>query len=301
MRVDATAVETNIHKPFDSHQLWDCVRVLTRYLSSARSKFHIKFQKRTKRAHSRFFEIQNTRGPKRLAKYRDLIKVCRDVLKQSKRSLDMIPRIKEAIPIIKGFENFIPLMEKVIDQTVRRVFNGESVPAAEKITSIFEPHTDILTKKNRQTVFGHKITISAGQHLVFDCVIEDGNPADSTRTLPMIERHEEIFGRVPESMCFDGAYASCENLRRAKGKGVVNVVFQKRRGLKIEEMAISVKKYKSLRRFRAGIEGLISNLKRSIGLRRCTWRGLDHFKQYVWASIFSSNMLKLARCVIQSR
>ncbi|MDP2647178.1 MAG: transposase [Desulfobacterales bacterium] len=35
-RIDCTVVESNIHKPFDSVQLWDCVRVLTRLLQTAR-------------------------------------------------------------------------------------------------------------------------------------------------------------------------------------------------------------------------------------------------------------------------
>ena len=37
--------------------------------------------------------------------------------------------------------------------------------------------------------------------------------------------------------------------------------------------------------FRAGIEANIPCLKRAWGLPRCTWRGPDHFKTYVWSSV----------------
>ena len=53
--------------------------------------------------------------------------------------------------------------------------------------------------------------------------------------------------------------------------------------------------YRRLRDFRAGIEGLISFLKRAFGLRRCTWRGEQSFASYVQASVLTANLLTLAR------
>ena len=60
-------------------------------------------------------------------------------------------------------------------------------------------------------------------------------------------------------------------------------------------MCRSSSAYKALRKFRAGIESGISWLKRSFGLNRCLWKGLESFKSYVWASIVSANLLTLAR------
>ena len=77
-----------------------------------------------------------------------------------------------------------------MDQTRRRVFDGETVPAAEKVTSLFEPHTDIIRKSGRRMHYGHKINLTTGRSgLVLDAAVEDGNPADSERCLPMLERH----------------------------------------------------------------------------------------------------------------
>ena len=80
-----------------------------------------------------------------------------------------------------------------------------------------------------------------------------------------------------------------------KSQGVQDVAFSKRRGLEIGDMTRSTWVYKQLRDFRAGIEGVISWLKRVFGLDRCTWRSLPSFHAYVWSSILSFNLLVLAR------
>jgi IS5 family transposase len=53
--------------------------------------------------------------------------------------------------------------------------------------------------------------------------------------------------------------------------------------------------YRKLRNFRAGIEAAISCLKRAYGLARCTWRGLNHFKTYIWSAVVAHNRVLLAR------
>ena len=132
--------------------------------------------------------------------------------------------------------------------------------------------------------------------MILDWVVEEGNPADTTLLMRMLDRHEEIYGSYPRQVAIDGGFASKENLRLAKAKpGVVDVAFAKKRGLSVEEMTSSERVYKKLRDFRAGIEGIISFLKRVFGLRRCTWRSLASFGSYVGASIVSANLLILAR------
>ena len=93
----------------------------------------------------------------------------------------------------------------------------------------------------------------------------------------------------------DGGFVSRKNFAFAKGREVKDAVFAKKRGLTVIEMAKSVWVYKMLRNFRAGIEAGISSLKRAFGLARCTWSGWSGFKQYVWSSIVSYNLLVLAR------
>jgi IS5 family transposase len=193
-------------------------------------------------------------------------------------------------------KHYKPLIERVIDQTERRVFQGESVPAAQKIVSIFEDHTDIIVKGRRDVQYGHKLNLSTGRSgLILDVVIEQGNPADVDRLLPMLDRHIDQYGKAPRQMAADGGYASVENLREAKAREVDDVVFHKKRGLHVEDMAKSPWVYRKLRNFRAGIEAGISVLKRAYGLARCTWKGLQHFRAYVWSSVVAHNLALFGR------
>ena len=92
-------------------------------------------------------------------------------------------------------EHYAGLTERVINQAVRRAFNGESVPADEKVVSVFEPHTDIIVKGGRDTQYGHKLNLAIGKHgMVLDMMIEEGSPADGSQLLPMIKRISEGVG-----------------------------------------------------------------------------------------------------------
>ena len=130
---------------------------------------------------------------------------------------------------------------------------------------------------------------------MLDAVVEKGNPADSSRCIAMIERHARIYGSVPGQVACDAGYASKHNLEEAKAMGVTDVMFHKKRGLHPADMTSTPGIYEQLRRFRAGIEAGISYLKRCFGLRRCVWRGLDHFRAYVWSAIVAHNLVVLAR------
>lgn len=187
--------------------------------------------------------------------------------------------IHSAQNIADELKRYIELANRVIDQTERRVIHDESVPASDKIVSIFEPHTDIIVKDNRETFYGHKVCLTGGSsNLILDCVIEEGNPADCTLTDKMLDRQKDIYGRYPLKVALDGGFASVNNLKSAKSKGIKDVCFAKRRGLEVEDMCRSQWVYKRLRRFRAGIESGISWLKRCFGLTCCTWKTLRSFK-----------------------
>jgi IS5 family transposase len=100
---------------------------------------------------------------------------------------------------------------------------------------------------------------------------------------------------VPCQAAFDGGFASKENLANIKELGVQDVVFNKKCGLDISQMASSSWVYRCLSNFRAEIEGGISFLKRCFRMSRCMWRGFASYKAYTWASILSHNLLVLAR------
>jgi IS5 family transposase len=310
VRVDSTVSETNIHPPSDSSLLFDCVRVLTRLMTALRELgVQIEFSNRTRRAKRRWIGISRARGKRRRRKlYRNLVDAVEEVFataiaatgaarKHETGSFEDAMRLEA---LIGELEHYLPLTARVLDQTRRRVFDDERVPASEKLVSIFEEHTDIIVKAPRETQFGHKVTLTGGaSSMILDCVISQGNPADSSLAGTMIERQIDIFGRPPLKASFDGGYASKENLHSIKAMGVRDAAFHKKRGLDELDMAKSRWVFKQLRNFRAGIEGCISVLKRIFGLSRCTWRSLSSFESYTWASVVSFNLLVMARHLIE--
>lgn len=306
-RIDCTVVCSNIHYPTDSSLLWDCERVLTRLLKKIKEEvgINIIFTDHTRRAKRRAIEILNAKSTKAMVKpYEDLLKITKKTMGYAKSASAVLETCGTSdtrgmllvMSIMKDFEELIPLTEKVIDQTTRRVIHGEKVPAQEKVLSIFEPHTDIIIKDNRDDYFGHKVCLTGGpSNFISDCLIVEGNPADTDLTCEMLDRHDQVFGRYPLNVAFDGGFASKDNLKAAKSRGIKNVCFAKKRGLKEKDMCQSNWVYRRLRRFRAGIESGISWLKRSFGFWKCTWKSFRSFKSYVWSCVVSANLFTLAR------
>jgi IS5 family transposase len=303
-RIDCTVVDSNIHDPKDSMLLWDSVRVLTRILKEAAEELdyvRLPFKDHTRVAKRRMLGIENAKTAKQRNRlYKDILKVASKTIGYAVRAIDILeqtPMMDLAqMTFCEQLKHYCGLAKKVEDQTYRRVVLGQQVPASEKIVSIFEPHTDIIKKDRRDTFYGHKICLTGGaSNLILDCLIVEGNPADSTLTDTMLDRQKDIYGRYPLKVALDGGFASRDNLNKAKDKGIKDVCFAKGRGLQVEDMCRSEWVFKRLRRFRAGIESGISWMKRAFGLSRCTWKGHRSFKSYVWSAIVSANLLTLAR------
>jgi IS5 family transposase len=302
VRLDSTVTAALMHEPSDSSLLWDAVRVMVRLLKRANalvggsgSPWHDHCRAAKKRARN----IQFTRGrPNRVQLYRELIAIARATLAYLEQASERLA--VTSTPAIAVWQIQVrhhrPLIERIISQSQRRVLSGEPVPAGEKLVSLFEEHADIIVKGSRNTEYGHKLNLTAGKSgMILDLVIEAGNPADSDRLLPMLERHIDLYGQAPRQAAADGGFATRNNLATAKAWGVCDMAFHKKAGLSVEDMVTSKWVYRKLRNFRAGIEAGISCLKRAYGLARCTWRGLDHFKSYVWSSLVAYNLVLFTR------
>jgi len=308
IRIDSTVTDTDIHEPTDSTLLWDSVRTLIRLLKQAEKliPYSLDWVNHQRGAKKKMHQIFNTRGmKKKIPLYKTLLKYvenCLAYIKMAKIEIHShCSNITAALSWKAEVEHFISLILKVVEQTRRRVLNGEQVPAAEKVFSLFEEHTDIIIKGSRDIQYGHKLNLSSGKSgLILDMVVETGNPADTAQFIPMINRHTENYGNPPRQSAADGGYASSENLRQAKNMGVKDVAFHKKRGIKIEDMVKSKWVYKKLRNFRAGVEANISVLKRTYGMARCLWKGWDHFNSYIWSTVVSYNLTLFARLSLKS-
>jgi transposase, IS5 family len=302
VRVDSTVVKAAIHHPTDSSLLNDSVRVLSRLLRRLRPWTKKKSTDHRRRAKRRALGIAQARSEeKRRPLYRDLIAVMKRTLREARAALRILLTVRagkdqaKVDSLTAELRYHVAAAERVLDQAQRRVLGGQSVPAHEKVFSIFEPHVDVIVKDRRETLFGHKIFLSAGKSgLIFDVVVPRGNPADSSMASAMMKRHIEICGEPPKQAAFDGGFASKANVKELKELGVRDVAFSKRRGLKVMEMVKSSRIYRALRNFRAGVEGIISYLKRAFGLARCDWRTFSSFCAYVMGSVIAANLLTIA-------
>lgn len=303
VRTDSTAIDTNIHHPTDSSLLGDGIRIITRLLQEGKALYPMpgyKFTDHNRAAKKRLLRILNCKKEKlRKKAYRELLSLADSVRQFAMEAIACLQKFvgeqtTDAHILLEKIANNLSILDKVIDQTERRVFRGEKVPASEKIVSFIEYHTDIIVKGGRDTQYGHKVFFTGGKSgLILDCMIERGNPSDAGMFPALVDRQKEIFGRAPRQMAADGGFASADNLKIAKEKGIKDAMFAKRRGLSVLEMVKSLWVYKKLRNFRAGIEANISRLKRAFGLDRCNWTGWTGFKKYVWSALVSYNLLVL--------
>ena len=169
-----------------------CVRVLTRLMCGARELLGtvVVFGNRTRRAKRRRLGVLNAKDKQQRRRvYRDLLKVTEETYRSAQRVAEQLEESGLTEPVKRAstertaadFAHFLVLTKKVINQTQRRVIDEERVPAEEKVVSVFEEHTDIIRKDRRETLYGHKVCLTGGSSsMILDCVILDGNPADST-------------------------------------------------------------------------------------------------------------------------
>lgn len=308
VRIDTTGVETNIHRPTDARLIWDCVRVGTRLVDGCIEWFGVgvgPFHNRSRSVKKRVFRIANTKSPKvRDKSYRELLSIGRKVEAEliavrlrldDLKNLDFEQRLARD-EFKAELDDVLAHFSTILQQCRRRVINGENVPAKEKLVSIFEPHSDIIVKGQRETLFGHKICLTGGSsNMIIGCLIERGNPADSELYLPAIKNAAATLGKTPKQVCTDDGFASQANALSAKALGVDDVVFGGKLKNELTQWVKSAWVQKQLRRFRAGIEATISAGKRAFGLDRCTWSGWQGFKSYIWLSVVAWNLQVLAR------
>ncbi|MGH3863132.1 MAG: hypothetical protein ACRDSQ_26770, partial [Actinokineospora sp.] len=210
------------------------------------------------------------------------------------------PRAAVVVTGLSGeIEHFCGLADRVIVQTRRRVLGGEQVPVHEKIFSIFEPHTDLIKRAKVKTAveFGHKVFLAESRHgLITDYRVLDGNPVDEVHVPPSLAQHQASFGRAPALYAADRGFYTPANVEAVTAAGVDTECVPQRGGRKTEERTAHEKSrpFKQGQRFRAGIEGRISVLRRGRGMRRCLLQGRGRFEVFVGAAVLANNLLRIA-------
>lgn len=151
VRIDSTVTETHILLPEDSRLLVDGVRVLTRLLREARAHLgpEVAFCDHSRACRRRAQEVRSRRGAERRAQtYRRLLRLVAKTVGYAEAAKPQVAAVDAAWARSweRAVEHYGELIERVVAQTRRRVIQGETVPAKEKVVSLFEPHTDVIRK-----------------------------------------------------------------------------------------------------------------------------------------------------------
>lgn len=318
LRLDTTAVETNIHWPTDSSLLWDAYRVLERLIGQAREVDAAAVGER--RAQLRVVKRLHLKITRRAAKDRPadaLHSLYSELLEQVERIVEWSG--DTAVALVAGLESlrypgldharaellveqiahYRELAERVIDQARRRVLQGESVPNEEKLFSLFEPHTELLKrgKAGKEIEFGHMIQIQqVAQKFITHYAVFPQRPAEPGLLEHALAQHRELFGCLPAQLAADKGYYQAEIVASLRKRiETVSIAKKGKRTLQETEREHDPL-FRHAQAFRAGVEGSISFLKRVLRLARCFNKGWKNFQATVGATIFSHNLLILARC-----
>lgn len=312
LRTDGTVVESNIRAPSDNRLLADGVRVLARTVVRARELLQQKvqepFEDFTQAAKQRARQIGETLRKKTEAAksvgrqhYQELLEMTQKTMESARRIQKQLQKLpeKKAKRLAQTLETFLPRAEQVVDQTTRRILQGEQVPASEKIVSLFEEHTDIICrgKESHPVEYGHKIWLNEVEGgLVSHYRILEGNPRDADQWKPSLKAHLKTFHQVPQQASGDRGLYSEPNEQLAHDLGVKKVIlpqpgYRSKTRLKQEHKTWFVKG----RHWHAGIEGRISVLKRAHDLSRCLAHSLNGFQCWVGWAVIAGNLAVLGR------
>jgi IS5 family transposase len=316
LRVDTTAVETNIHYPTDSALLGDGVRVLSRLLRRAKTVLGKAAQtlgpeafrsrvRTVRKLAQQLHRIARRKGAEARdalqAAYGHLIDTARRTGAQARRVLEVLTRRTRppAKRLAQRIGTFLPLLVQGIAQASRRVLQGKAVPASEKVLSLFEPHSQIIPrfKAGKRVEFGRKLRLDEveGGIITGYQVLEQGGGQDQPYLKDSLEAHHRHFGRAPDLLSADRGMASAENERLAQQAGVRRIALPcVGRGSAARRHQEKQRWFRRGYRFRAGIEGRIHVLRRDYGLKRCRYHGARGMGRWVGWGIVVHNLSQIA-------
>ena len=314
-RMDATVVENEVHYPTDSSLLWDSYRILARCMSRILGFFSslpkMRFHKdKTKKLHldiTRF--SKSTRKERKKSCKHNMKKLCGVVERTCNKALPIVQQAQQllinserSVPqkvqsSIKYLLDKIPVIKQIVSAGFRRL-HGENVPLSEKIFSLFEDHAEMIIRGRAGIPFeiGHKIFLSQSRSkIILDYKVLDKCKPDTELLGDMIERHEERFGAG--SLQIVHADKGCRNKEdemKKLSRQVTHICVPSRlRDLSEPRLVESQK-------FRAGIEGSISCLKRHFGLARTRKRSFKSFCSDIGLSIFCHNLRIIAKMLCKT-
>ena len=314
LKTDSYAVETNIHFPIDLNLLWDSLRKCLdtieklleitdvkgwRKIKSIRKNLKCIFRATSQQVFKGKNEQQKKQSVKGyLLEARQLKEMVEEVIKNPPLSSG---NEKKVLLIVMMLEHYKGYVTKFTDQIARRLIKGETIPAQEKVYSIFEEHTEWISKGklNKKVELGHLILITTDQHhFIVDYKVMEGEK-DAAQIKPLQQRLETRFASATiYSHSFDKGFYSEDNLEALQGSGIGQVILPKKGKLNKEEKEREhTKEFKKLRHAHSAVESNINMLEHH-GLNRCLDKGLHGFKRCVGLSVLAYNLHLLGNALL---
>jgi IS5 family transposase len=322
VRGDTFVVDTNIHYPTEANLLADGLRKILDVAEHVQELLPIEgwrqqdyWRKRLKKALRHANRACRSKGPKRermvQRAYRALYELTEQLLAKGRQlQQELATQLSTAAPaaptlpaLQEQLGEFLRLTTQVLHYSRRRVLHGEKIANAEKIFSLFEPHTELIKRgKQPQPIqFGHKVlVIEDGAGFVCHYRVLEAAEQDADIVVPEMTKLKE---RVPglQRASFDRGFhspANQEQLREIIPVVCIPVRGAKQGAAQAEQASAA---WAEARRAHPGVEALIGVLQRGNGLKRCRDRTLLGYRRYVGLAILGHNLHTLGKLLLRQQ
>jgi len=318
-RCDSFVVETNVHYPTDINLLYDAMRkVITLtaqwcdqhevrdWRQHAYNVRHLKRLMRTaqnkKRSKAQSEEQQKKNAVLIAEAHQEYLDVAERYLKKAQVTLAVLDqRVTNEFDVLKKLEieGFMHHAIRQIDQTKRRVILGEAIPHAEKVFSIFEPHTEWISKGKAgvPVELGVKVCILEDQYqfILHHQVME--KKTDDQVTVSMVEEAKKRFQNL-NACSFDKGFHSQANQIALKEQLAQVALPRKGKLSQQAQAAEQSETFIKARRAHSAVESAINALEVH-GLDICLDHGIDGFKRYVALAVVARNIHRIGAILWQ--
>jgi len=316
-RCDSFVLETNVHYPTDINLLLDAMRKVISLIAVACAKQRIPdwrqsehnsrklkklYQKaqRLKRSTSKNPEKKHKREQHIKDAHTAYLNMAASFLDKAKVTIEKLrsTSLSEMLRILE-IEKYMDHAYRQIDQIHRRIIMGEQIPHDEKVFSIFEEHTEWISKGKAGVPqeLGLKVCIIEDQYgfIINHRVMQ--NQSDDQVCVPIIKETKEHFPNLI-GCSFDKGFYSPENVNKLKPI-LQNVVLPKKGKLsRCEKETQLTDEFIQARKQHSAVESAINALENH-GLDRCPDRGLDAFMRYTSLAMLARNIQILGNILQQ--
>ena len=298
-RCDSFVVETNVHYPTDTNLLFDSdANGLTAWRQSA---YNIRQFKKAYRRHQQLRHSTSKDPVKREAKHTEIEQACEAYLDQAQGYLDRAGATRRHLvfgcglpaALLADLDEYMAHSERQIDQIRRRLLWGEVIPHDEKVFSIFEPHTEWISKGKAgvPVELGLRVCVVEDRHgfILHHQVME--KTTDDQIAVSIVEETKERFPTL-SSMSFDKGFHSPKNQTKLAERLDNAVLPKKGRLSAADKTREQDPTFVDLRRQHSAVESAINALEVH-GPDRCPDHSIDGFKRYVSLAVLARNVHRL--------